>query len=75
VAALFVPIRRRIQRMVDHRFNRARYNARHTVEAFASAIRTDLSQTDLTDRLLSTVYRAVAPTNASVWLAAPARRG
>jgi hypothetical protein len=68
VAALFVPLRRRIQRSVDRRFDRARYNAGRTVDAFAAAIRNELSQADLTAQLLETVHSAVAPASASVWL-------
>ncbi len=54
-AALFNPLRIRVQRIVDHRFNRARYNAEATVEAFAH-------------RLRDAVDRAVAPAHLTVWL-------
>lgn len=68
VAALFVPVRRRIQRVVDRRFNRARYDAARTIDTFASAIRNELSQTELRDRLVQTVQDAVSPDSASLWL-------
>ncbi len=75
VAALFVPIRRRIQRAVDRRFDRTRYDADRTVDAFAATLRTDLSPTDLHAALLATVARAVAPAAAGLWLPPPAVPG
>jgi hypothetical protein len=74
VAALFVPVRRRIQSAVDRRFNRARYDAARTINSFASAIRTELSQVELTDQLLRTVHLALAPASSSVWLSSAATR-
>jgi hypothetical protein len=74
VAALFVPVRQRIQRAVDRRFNRARYDAARTITSFTAAIRTELSQAELTDQLLQTVHRALAPASSSVWLASSATR-
>lgn len=74
VAALFVPVRRRIQHAVDRRFNRARYNAGHTISLFASTVRVELSQAELTAQLLQTVDRALAPASSSLWLASSATR-
>lgn len=68
VAALFVPLRRRIQAVVDRRFNRSRYDAARTVDVFATSIRGDLTQAQLSGELLRTVQLAIAPTAASVWL-------
>jgi hypothetical protein len=67
-AALFNPLRVRIQRRVDHRFNRSRYDAEATVAAFAARLR-DAVDVDAVERdLLSTVGRAVEPSHATVWM-------
>ena len=67
-AALFNPLRIRIQRLVDHRFNRARYDAQATVEAFTSRLRDAVEIDAIRTDLLDTVNRAVQPTHASVWI-------
>ena len=69
VASLFVPVRRRIQRVVDRRFDRARYDGERIVDAFAVYVRSDLGATALDAELLRTVHATVAPSHASVWLA------
>jgi hypothetical protein len=74
VAALFVPLRRRIQHAVDRRFNRARYDAGRTINMFAAAVRIELSQAELTAQLLQTVESALAPASSSLWLASSAIR-
>jgi hypothetical protein len=67
-AALFSPVRRRVQRVVDRRFNRARYDADQTVAAFAAglkdAVDLDSVQTDLT----RVVHQALEPAYVSVWI-------
>jgi hypothetical protein len=66
-AAMFSPLRQRVQRVVDRRFNRTRYDAELTVTAFAARLQdaTDLDavRTDLT----STVHRALEPAHLSLW--------
>jgi hypothetical protein len=68
-AALFNPLRRRVQRVVDRRFNRARYNADQMLAAFSArltgAVDLDAVRTDL----VGTVRRALEPAHASVWIA------
>lgn len=68
VAALFNPLRRRVQHRVDRRFNRPRYDATREVEQFASRLRTQLDADDLTDDLLGVVARTVQPATASLWI-------
>jgi hypothetical protein len=68
VALLFVPLRHRTQHLVDRRFDRARYDGARTVESFATAIRNELSESELTSELVHTVQRALSPASASVWL-------
>lgn len=78
VAAAFTPSRVRVQDAVDRRFNRSRYDAERTVEAFRGQLRDDLRLEPLCDRLLVTVASTVQPARLSVWLVpempqAPAR--
>ena len=67
-AALYNPLRIRIQRLVDRRFNRARYNAEATVAAFTTRLRDAVGIDAIRADLLDTVNRAVEPTHASVWI-------
>jgi hypothetical protein len=67
-AALFNPLRIRIQRLVDRRFNRAHYNAEATVAAFTARLRDAVEIDVIRSDLLDAVGRAVQPTHASVWI-------
>ena len=66
--ALFQPLRRRVQRAVDHRFDRARYDGQLTVDAFAEHLRSDVDLGSLRSALAATADRAVRPAGAAVWL-------
>jgi hypothetical protein len=68
VAAAFQPLRRRIQRVVDRRFNRRRYDADRTVDAFAGRLRQQVDLGALHDDLLGVVQQTVEPARASLWL-------
>jgi hypothetical protein len=68
VAALFGPVRRRVQWVVDRRFNRARYDLSRTVEAFSARLRDQVDLATLADELLGVVDHTVQPTQASLWL-------
>jgi hypothetical protein len=68
VAAVFQPARRRIQQAVDRRFNRHRYDAARTVEAFSVRLRDHLDLDSLTSELLAVVSQTVEPRTASLWL-------
>jgi hypothetical protein len=67
-AAAFNPLRRRIQNRVDRRFNRARYDATRTVEAFTSRLREEIDLQTVRDDLLVVVAQTVQPVSASLWL-------
>jgi hypothetical protein len=68
VAALFQPLRRRIQVGVDRRFNRARYDAQQTVDAFAEHLRNEVDLGRLRSALIVTADEAVHPATSTVWL-------
>ncbi len=67
-AALFSPVRRRVQRMVDRRFNRARYDADQTVAAFADRLRDAVDLGAVRDDLAATAQAALQPAAVSVWV-------
>ena len=66
--ALFNPLRVHIQRVVDRRFNRARYNAEATIAAFTARLRDAVDLETVRRELLEVVNRAVEPAHASVWI-------
>jgi hypothetical protein len=73
IAALFNPVRRRVQRVVDRRFNRSRYDAEAVVAAFAAGLRHTVDLDTVRHDLLGVTESAFQPAHASVWLAsAPA---
>jgi hypothetical protein len=68
VAALFQPARRRIQQVVDRRFNRRRYNAAQTIQAFSTRLREQVDLDTLSSELLAVVDQTMEPTQVSFWL-------
>lgn len=71
-AALFNPLRRRVQDRVDRRFNRARYDAQQEVDRFSERLRTDLEIEDVAGVMLDVVAKTIEPSTASVWVKEPA---
>ena len=67
-AALFNPLRRRVQRLADRRFNRARYDAERTVAAFADRLKEAVDVDTAQAELIGVVYQSLEPAQLSVWL-------
>ncbi len=67
-AALFAPLRRRTQRLIDRRFNRTRYDAQATVAAFSGRLRDSIDSDAISGELLRVIEKTIAPTHASVWI-------
>jgi hypothetical protein len=71
-AALFNPLRQRVQRVVDRRFNRTRYNADRTVAAFAAGLKDATDVTAVRDDLTTVVQQTLEPAHISLWISPPA---
>jgi hypothetical protein len=66
---LFQPVRHRVQAGVDRRFNRQRYDAAHTVDAFAVRLRDEVDPDVVRADLMSVAARAIQPVSVSLWVA------
>ncbi|HZB58322.1 MAG TPA: hypothetical protein VFA73_03975, partial [Actinomycetota bacterium] len=68
VAAIFQPARRRVQAVVDRRFNRHRYDAARTIQAFSGRLRQQVDLDSLSAELLAVTDQTMQPTTVSLWL-------
>ena len=71
IAALFNPLRRRIQSFIDRSFYRRKYNARNTLEAFSARLRNETDLDDLSENLVEVVRETLQPRQAYLWLREP----
>lgn len=73
IAALFQPMRHRIQRTIDRRFYRQKYDASRIIERFSTSLRSEIDLAELSEQVVAVVQETMRPTHVSLWLRKPTR--
>jgi len=71
IAALFQPLRRRIQQVIDQRFYRRKYNAKRIIDTFSATLRSETDLAWLSEELVAVVQQTIQPAHVSLWLRPP----
>ena len=73
IAALFQPLRHRLQRTIDRRFYRQKYDASRVIERFSASLHSEIDLADLSEQVVAVVQETMQPAHVSLWLREPSR--